>query len=332
MDVDTARKLLADGADTEEPVFLPSSVLSKLSIDDLPLDTFIEIGVLKDGVMHIEWEGRLYRQGDRIVGEADYTWTRKYWYAPVGLEQYLDLVRRAVELRHKTLHDVELTHYDDDGAYIHLTYAVSTAEKNVRRAFDAIHKVCSEVEEIAEQTSDEIGKQLAAVAARLSGWGAESLDTLLQTVDKAATTDDKARSLEELCSRLFASVPGFSVNGRVRTETEEIDLSILNDSDDPRFRRESALLLAECKNWTSRWGKDEFVVFREKIENRNRRCSLGFLISWNGFATTVTKEMLRGSREEVLIVPVSGKELRAAVRDGNFLKVLVECWDKAVHL
>jgi hypothetical protein len=98
------------------------------------------------------------------------------------------------------------------------------------------------------------------------------------------------------------------------------------------FRRESALLLAECKNWTSRCGKDEFVVFREKIENRNRRCSLGFLISWNGFATTVTKEMLRGSREEVLIVPVSGKELRAAVRDGNFLKVLVECWDKAVHL
>jgi hypothetical protein len=97
MDLDTARKLLADGAATEEPVFLPPSVLSKLSIDDLPLDTFIEIGVLKDGVMHVEWEGRLYRHGGRIVGEADYTWTRKYWYAPVGLEQYLskaDALRR----------------------------------------------------------------------------------------------------------------------------------------------------------------------------------------------------------------------------------------------
>jgi hypothetical protein len=332
MDVDMAQKLLADGADTEEPVLLPPSVLAKLSINDIPLNTCIEIGVLKDGVMHVEWEGRLSRQGNRIVGEADYTWTRKYWYAPVGLEHYLDLVRRAVELRHKTHYDVELTHYDDDGAYIQLTYAVSTAEKNLGRAFDAVRKVCSEVEEIAEQTADEIGKQLAAVAARLSGWGAESLDALLQTVDQTTTTDDKGRSLEELCSRLFESVPGFSVNGRVRTATEEIDLSILNDSHDPRFRRESALLLAECKNWTGRCGKDEFVVFREKIENRNRRCSLGFLISWNGFATTVTKEMLRGSREEILIVPMSGKELRAAVRDGNFLKVLVECWDKAVHL
>jgi hypothetical protein len=332
MDVDTARKLLADGADTEEPVFLPPSVLPKLSIDDLPPETFIEIGVLKDGVTHVEWEGRLYRQGDRIVGEADYTWTRKYWYAPVGLEQYLDLVRRAVELRTKTHRDVELIHYDDDGAYIQLTYAVSTEEKNLGRVFDLVRKVCSEIEETAEQTSNEIGKQIAAAAARLSGWGTESLDALLQTVYKAATTDDKGRSLEELCSRLFESVSGFSVNGRVRTATDEIDLSILNDSDDPRFRRESALLLAECKNWMGQCGKDEFVVFREKIENRNRRCSLGFLISWNGFATTVRKEMLRGSREETLIVPVTGKELRTAVRDGNFLKTLVECWDKAVHL
>lgn len=79
-------------------------------------------------------------------------------------------------------------------------------------------------------------------------------------------------------------------------------------------------------------GKDEFVIFREKIENRNQRCSLGFLISWNGFATTVTKEMLRGSHEQTLVVPVTGKDLRAAARDGDFLMVLTECWDRAVHL
>jgi hypothetical protein len=135
MEVDTARRLLADGAATEQPVFLPPSVLSKLSIDDLLLDTCIEIGVLKDGVMHVEWAGRLYRQGDRIIGEANYTWTRKYWYAPVGLEHYLDLVRRAVELRHKTHRDVKLTHYDDDGAYIQLTYTVLTDEKNLVSTF-----------------------------------------------------------------------------------------------------------------------------------------------------------------------------------------------------
>jgi len=31
--------------------------------------------------------------------------------------------------------------------------------------------------------------------------------------------------------------------------SEEIDISILNDSEDPRLRRESAILLAECRNW-----------------------------------------------------------------------------------
>jgi len=158
------------------------------------------------------------------------------------------------------------------------------------------------------------------------------LDALVQAVDTAPTTDDKGRCLEELCSRLFDTIPGFTVNGRIRTATEEIDITILNDSDDPRLRRETALLLGECKNWTGKCGKNEFVIFREKIENRNRRCSLGFLLSWNGFASTVTKEMLRGSKEEIMIVPITGKEVRMAVRDGDFKKILLSCWENAVTL
>jgi hypothetical protein len=332
METDAVKAVLADGAGGEEPVFLPPVILSNLTIEDLHPDTFVEVGVTKDGIKQIEWSGRLYREDDQIIGEADYTWTRKYWYAPIGLEQYLDLVRRAVEIRQRTHGDVKVTNFEDDGAFIQLSFAVSTDEKNLGRAYDVVRKVCAELEETSEQISDEIGKQIAAIAARVSGWGSKSLDALVQAVDTGITTDDKGRSLEELCSRLFESVGGLTVTNRIRTATEEIDISILNDSDDPRLRRESALLLAECKNWMGKCGKDEFVIFREKIGNRNQRCRLGFLISWNGFATTVTKEMLRGSREETLIVPVTGKELRGAVRDGDFLKVLVECWEKAVHL
>lgn len=332
MKADEAKALLSSAEGDEAPVFLPPGVLSKLTVDDLPDDTFIEVGVPKDGVMHVEWSGRLYREAAQIVGEADYTWTRKYWYAPIGLEQYLDLVRRAVEVRQNTHGDVRLSHFEDDGAYIQLSFAVQSGEKNLGRAYDVVRKICSELEETSEHASDEIGKQIAALAARLSGWGSESLDSLVQAVEKAPTTDAKGRSLEELCSRLFESVMGFAVSGRILTATEEIDITILNDSADPRLRRESALLLAECKNWTSKCGKDEFVIFREKIENRNRRSSLGFLISWNGFTSTVTKEMLRGSREETLIVPITGKELRAAVRDGNFEQVLLKCWEAAVTL
>lgn len=331
MEFDVAKKLLAE-ADEDEPVFLPSAVLGKITVDDFPESASVEVGVLKDGVMHVEWSGRLYRDGNTISGEADHTWTRKYWYAPIGLEQYLDLVRRAVEVRKRSHGDVELSHFDDDGAYVHLRFYVTTNETNLLRAYDAVRKVCAELEEASERTSDEIGKHIAAIAARVSGWGAEELDSLVDLVDGGLNTDEKGRSLEELCSRLFESVDGFTITGRVRTATEEIDISIVNNSDDPRLRRESALVLAECKNWSGKCGKNEFVIFREKLENRNRRCTLGFLISWNGFATTVTKEMLRGSREDILIVPVTGKDVRTAVRESDFRKMLVECWERAVHL
>ena len=122
------------------------------------------------------------------------------------------------------------------------------------------------------------------------------------------------------------------MTGRIRRKTGEIDVPILNDSANPQLRREGALILAESKNWSAKYGKDEFVLFHIKAENRVRRATLGFLISWNGFAGTITKEMLRGNREECLIVPMTGNDIRTAVRASNFPKVLLRCWERAVTL
>ncbi len=332
MKVEEARRILAAADETDEPVDLPLSILPKLKIDDVPDGGSFQVGTQKGGVLHLDWSGRILRSGKALYAEADHTFTRKYWYAPLGLEQYLDLVRRAVEMRHRLKGDVELTHYDDDGAYISLQFKIALAETDVGAAFDEAKKVEAELLEAAEHATDEVGQQVAKIAARLSAWGSESLDTLVEVVETARSSDDKGRTLEELCSRLLSSIPGFTVTGRVRTETEEIDISVLNGSDNPRLKREAAIILAECKNWMSKCGKDEFVLFREKIENRFQRCSLGLLISWNGFAGTVTKEMLRGSRENILIVPLAGDNIRRAVRNGNFASVLSECWDKAVNI
>jgi hypothetical protein len=101
-----------------------------------------------------------------LFGEADHNWTRKYWYSPLGLEQYLDLVRRAVETRNRVYGDVELTHYDDDGAYV---ARISTTEDNVGQAYDVIRRIAAEVEKAADQAADEVGQRIAEVAARLSG-------------------------------------------------------------------------------------------------------------------------------------------------------------------
>jgi hypothetical protein len=331
MKIEEARRILANANCEEDAVDLPPSVLPRLNIDDMADGASLRIGVLKDGMVHLDWTGSLRREGQTLVGEADHTWTRKYWYSPLGLEQYLDLVRRAVETRHRVKGDVAFTDYDDDGAYISLRFTIATTETNLARAYERVRKIEAEVLEAAEQAADEVGRRTAEIAARLSGWGSQPLDRLVNAVDSASTADDKGRALEELCGRLFSSVPGFTVTGRIRTETEEIDISVLNDSADPRLRREGAIILVECKNWTGKCGKNEFVLFRQKIENRNQRCTVGFLVSWNGFAETVTKEMLRGSREGLLVVPLTGEDIREAVRAVDFLRVLLDRWEKAVN-
>jgi hypothetical protein len=161
----------------------------------------------------------------------------------------------------------------------------------------------------------------------------KSLQQLLEETSKAETNDEKGRTLEELVTALFSTIPGFRIWGsRVITETEEIDLQIGNGSSHFIFHKEEAIILAECKNWSKKCGKNEFVVFRSKIENRNARCSLGFLISWNGFADTITKEMLRGSHERLLIVPIDGKQIQEAVENNSFFELIESAWNKATMI
>ena len=51
-------------------------------------------------------------------------------------------------------------------------------------------------------------------------------------------------------------------------------------------------------------------TLEKKGENRRERCSLSFLISWNGLAGTIDKELLRSSRQRLVIVPLTGNDLR----------------------
>ena len=161
---------------------------------------------------------------------------------------------------------------------------------------------------------------------------APPLAALLGAVEAAQGAHEKGRALEELMARFFGSVAGFTVSGRnVRTETEEIDIAIRNGATDPVFSREEVFVLAECKNWSGKCGKNEFVLFKEKLENRSQRCSVGFLVSWNGFAETITKEMLRGSRERTLVVPLTGERVRQAIASGNLAEELHNAFDEAVQ-
>jgi len=335
MTPDEARRALATiPRNDEERATLPLTVLKHLTKADVPLGIYFQIGTTKEDGIRLDWGGTLYREGDRIIAESNHCQWRNCSSSALGLEQSLDFVRRAVETRHRTQGDVQVTHYDNSHeSYIDFFFTIATSGTGtLEDAYEEASRVLREIEETAQWAEDEVGKRIAEVAARLSGWGMEPLNKLIREVETAASADDRGRTLEELCSRLFETVSGFNVTGRLRTATEEIDISIVNNSDEPRLRRESALILAECKNWNSKCGKNELVVFKEKVENRNRRCSLGFLISWNGFTETVSKELLRGSHADTLIVPITGSDIRHAVISGDFTRTLLAAWDKAVVL
>lgn len=139
-------------------------------------------------------------------------------------------------------------------------------------------------------------------------------------------TNRKGKALETLIVALFSSVEGFNViDSNVNTQTEEIDVVIRNESTHLTWQKEKSLILVECKNWHSkRVGKNEFVVFKDKLENRTGRCSLGFLVCVEEFAETITKEMLRSSKTDLLVVPIDGEKLQQLAKKTNRNQLLLD--------
>jgi hypothetical protein len=329
---DEALLLLKSADPEDEPLVLPGSVLKHLSAADIPENVSVEVGEVRDGITYLDFEGCFYGGAGNVQACARLWYVRKYWYEPLSLDHYLDLVQRAAEVRASVNGDIHDLDRDGDDNHMILTFNIDTGTQNLRAALDYAQRVVEEVREAAESASTEVGRLASALAGRISAWGDRDEHTLVNAVETSHSSDERGRALEELLGKLLSAVPGFSVTGRIKTATEEIDLVVLNGSDDPLWRKESQLLIVECKNWSGKCGKNEFVVFHSKIENRKGRCRLGFLVSWNGFAETISKEMLRGSREDILVVPVTGKEIRAAVRDQNFPEVLAAAWQSAVNL
>lgn len=317
-----------------EPVPILKSDLKNLDAGDLPVGTRIEVmeKIDADGVRHIALDCVLVR-GDEasLSAEIRQEGWRKFWIGPLGVEEYQNLARAAVEARTRGQGDVAVLDVVDEDVVFGFTYSITLPWGGLRKAFDHAVAVHSEVLEAAEAVRVGIDDMVATAFKRLEGWGVEPFDGLVDRM-RSGTAADKGRALEELVTRLFNTVPGFTATGNVVTQTEEIDIRIQNATDDAFWRDESFLLLAECKNWSGKCGKDEFVLFRTKLQNRVGRATCGFLVSWNGFADTVTKEMLRGSEGSILVVPVTGSDLRGAVLDGDFPARLKALHQAAVFL
>lgn len=147
-----------------------------------------------------------------------------------------------------------------------------------------------------------------------------------------AETDpiEKGKLMENVVSYIFSLIYGFKVIKRIRTSTEEIDIVIRNEAKEKFWEKQGLYILAECKNTESKVGKNEIVIFRDKLDNRFNRCDLGFLFSMNGFTKNIEKDNLRNSKGELLVVPIDGEMLERLINSNNVSELLKEYVDTEV--
>lgn len=203
----------------------------------------------------------------------------------------------------------------DAGAYDYL-------EKNPK-TFDTLLgiKIRNAIELYRERSLARIGSDPEELRRRLG--------ELWQRVKSEADRQIKGRLLEELVALVFRSVPGFEeVRVRQSNRVQEIDVVVANQSTDPLWSKEGALVLVECKNQKERVEAPELLAFEGKMRRFRNRCTLGFFVAPSGFTKGFMGQRTASSAERLLVVPIDEAALDMLVsaddRNAVLKKLFVE--------
>ncbi|MBK5113330.1 MAG: hypothetical protein KGD59_02440 [Candidatus Heimdallarchaeota archaeon] len=117
----------------------------------------------------------------------------------------------------------------------------------------------------------------------------------------------KGKSLEDFCKSFFSEANGIIFLDRNRNfENEEIDIIFENNSREPFFMNlQSPLIFVECKNWSTKVGKDEGIVFADKIRQRRGTTKLGIFVALNDCEKGFYKKIAEIQREGFVIAIVT---------------------------
>lgn len=244
----------------------------------------------------------------------------KYWHGILGLSYYMDLMVESLIRLEKENPFIKIQEYrSDEDVHFFLSFSIDLSPNLL--VFEALDRI----REIFDLINDSLEEVIDSLRVFVEKRNIDFEQTIQQKWNETLTITDsnqKGTALEELLVLIFSSVEGFVPSHRIRTETEEIDISVRNEAKDSFWSKFTPFILVECKNWSTNCGKDEVVTFRSKLVNRFGLSHIGFLVSINGFRKTVTKEILRGSQTEFLVVPIDGKKLKGLVFSKNRSEIL----------
>ena len=136
------------------------------------------------------------------------------------------------------------------------------------------------------------------------------LDAALTRALQAKTNVEKGVSLEVLVALFLSQIDNFEVNDiGISNWTQQMDVLVHNRSVGGMLGS-SPLVLAEAKNWRKKKvGTNEHALFLRKLNSRNGRAKLGFLVTTGKITAGVALEARRDSMDGTIIVFVDGVEL-----------------------
>jgi len=319
---------LADPTNGGKTFVLAAGELNGLASIDIPSAVTLLVCETVEGLPTPR--GRLKRSlaAESFIFEVTHSELLSTWERPLSPHSFFQLIMRAVSGHQGR--NVEFVRLTNDGQRIELAYNIHPPGQDAAEACAYAFEVNRKLVASAERIADEVDRKVRDEERRLTKWYISSLPSLLERIESEPASAGKGEILEVFVARLLETIPGFAIAANVRTETEEIDITVTNRSADQFWKKERQIIPVECKNLSSRCGKNELVSFKEKLINRRGRCRLGIFVSWNGFADTIDKELLRTSSGDLVIILVDGDDLRDAVANADFSVKLMELWGAAV--
>ena len=140
-------------SDDGEIWFLPKGLIPGLKVSDLPDSVVFEPCKHREDSMVIldTIPIRLRRlDSSKVHVEFEDGGTRKYWDGDVGFKVWMEAKRASIEEQEKEVGDIHFESYDDDGAYIWLTYSAEIETEYVESLVQLAEQIVDEVEGAAE--------------------------------------------------------------------------------------------------------------------------------------------------------------------------------------
>lgn len=128
---------------------VPMSSLVSKAICELPEDVEIELCDSLDKNMIVLHNIPIFitrQTNNRTIVTFEELITRKYWDGPIGLKLWMETKRDIINERFDNVGDIKILTYDDDGAYINLTYVTELEVETFDELFHSIDELYNEIE------------------------------------------------------------------------------------------------------------------------------------------------------------------------------------------